>query len=203
MDAFAKESVRDAREDLVVGLAVLCHDLGKPETTAFERERLRSIRHEPSGEEPTRKFLSAMTNSTDLIDEVVALVVHHLKPLQLYEAKAGDAAIRRLAVKVKRIDRLVRVARADQQGRPPMPFDGFPAGEWLSDRARVLEVRASAPRPIVKGRHLIELGMVPGPSFGPLLQKCYEAQIEGEISNRREGIAFVRELLLKTDVDSD
>jgi tRNA nucleotidyltransferase (CCA-adding enzyme) len=196
MDAFAGEPVRDAREDLTVGLAVLCHDFGKPATTAFERERLRSIQHEAAGEAPTRKFLSGMTDSSDLINEVVALVLHHLKPLQLYEARAGDAAIRRLAVKVKRIDRLVRVARADMQGRPPMPFEGFPAGEWLLGRARFLEVQDSAPRPIVKGRHLIELGLEPGPSFGPILRKCYEAQIEGRISNRKEGIDFARELLL-------
>jgi tRNA nucleotidyltransferase (CCA-adding enzyme) len=195
MDAFAAEPARDTREDLTVGLAVLCHDFGKPGTTEFERERLRSIAHEAAGEEPTRKFLSGMTASSDLIDDVVALVVHHLKPLQLYEAGAGDAAVRRLAVKVRRIDRLVRVAKADQMGRPPMPFDGFPAGEWLLERARLLEVQDSAPRPIVKGRHLIELGMEPGPSFGPILHQCYEAQIEGKISNSDEGVEFARELL--------
>jgi tRNA nucleotidyltransferase (CCA-adding enzyme) len=199
MDAFAKESVRDTREDLAVGLAVLCHDFGKPATTAFERNRLRSIAHEAAGEEPTRRFLSRMTNQEGLIADVVPLVVHHLKPLQLYEAGAGDAAIRRLAVKARRIDRLVRVARADMQGRPPMPFEGFPAGDWLLERARMLQVQDSAPRPIVKGRHLIELGQEPGPHFGPLLQKCYDAQIEGRISNLEEGIAFARALLIGTD----
>jgi tRNA nucleotidyltransferase (CCA-adding enzyme) len=84
-----------------------------------------------------------------------------------------------------------------------MPFDGFPAGEWLLERARVLEVRDSAPRPVVKGRHLIELGMEPGPSFGPILQQCYEAQIDGKISNTKEGIAFAQELVLNTDADSN
>jgi len=199
MDSFAAEPARDTREDLTVGFAVLCHDLGKPETTAFERERLRSIAHEAAGEEPTRRFLSGMTESSDFIDDVVALVVHHLKPLQLHEAGAGDAAVRRLAVKVKRIDRLVRVAKADQQGRPPMAFDGFPAGDWLLERAELLSVQDSVPRPIVKGRHLIELGLEPGPGFGPLLQQCYDAQIEGTIGSREEGIRFARELLESSD----
>jgi tRNA nucleotidyltransferase (CCA-adding enzyme) len=156
---------------------------------------MRSIAHEAAGEEPTRKFLSSMTGSSDLIDEVVALVLHHLKPLQLHEAGAGDAAVRRLAVKVNRIDRLVRVAKADMQGRSPMPFDGFPAGDWLLERAQLLSVQDSAPKPIVKGRHLIELGLEPGPDFGPLLQRCFDAQIEGEINSMEEGIKFARGLL--------
>ena len=45
------------------------------------------------------------------------------------------------------------------------------------------------------GRHLMALGLEPGPSFGPLLRKCYEAQIEGRISDEEEGFAFARELL--------
>ncbi len=36
MDAFASERTGDDREDLIVGLAVLCHDLGKPATTVTE-----------------------------------------------------------------------------------------------------------------------------------------------------------------------
>ncbi len=199
MDAFADERTGDEWEDLVVGLAVLCHDLGKPETSEEIDGRIRSFGHEPVGGERTRTFLSRMTRQGDVIDQVVPLVEHHMKPRDLYEGRAGSAAIRRLAQRVGRIDRLVRVARADQVGCPPRPYDDFPAGKWLIERARVLAVADSVPRPIVQGRDLIEIGLAPGPHFGGILRACYDAQIEGEFATLEEGIEYAREIIAKTE----
>jgi tRNA nucleotidyltransferase (CCA-adding enzyme) len=192
MDAFAAERSDEEREDLVVGLAVLCHDFGKPSTTELENGRITAKRHEPAGEARTRSFLGRMSNEQTLIDEVVVLVGAHLAPLQLFQARAGDAAVRRLARRVGRIDRLVRVARADRAGRPPLPPGRFAAGDWLLERARALEVEAAAPRPIVKGRHLLHLGLRPGPELGSILKDCYAAQLEGEFSTLEGGIDYVR-----------
>ena len=80
-------------------------------------------------------------------------------------------------------------------GRPPKPFDGFPAGTWLLERARRLEVEDQAPTPIVMGRHLLELGVQPGPDMGRLLDECYEAQLDGIFSSLGDGLAFVRQRL--------
>jgi tRNA nucleotidyltransferase (CCA-adding enzyme) len=192
MDAFARERTADPWEELVVGLAVLCHDLGKPATTTFEGGRVRSRGHDVAGAAPTRTFLARLACQDDLIEQVVALVVHHLHPADLYKSGSKDAAVRRLARCVGRIDRLVRVARADRWGRPPLPFDGFPEGDWLLERARRLGVEAAKPRPLVLGRHLMELGLAPGPQFKPILSACYEAQIDGEFTTVEEGIAFAR-----------
>ncbi len=134
-----------------------------------------------------------------MIDAVVPLVTSHLAPVQLFEAKSGDAAIRRLARRVERIDRLVRVARADQRGRPPLVVDRFEAGEWLLERARALSVEASAPKPLVLGRHLIELGLEPGPAFGSILEECFARQIEGEFDSVEAGLECAREILSRGD----
>jgi len=194
MDAFAGERLGDPWEDLVVGFGALCHDLGKPATTTHESDgRIRSKNHEEEGVEPTRTFLRRLTAQDRLIDEVVPLVREHLKPIMLYKDNAGPAAVRRLARRVGRIDRLVRLARADHQGRPPLPFDGFPAGEWLLEAAQQLAIADSAPEPIVKGRHLIdELGLDPGPHFGPILNACYEAQLDGDFEDLDGGLAVAR-----------
>ena len=198
MDAFAAERIGDEWEDLVVGFAVLCHDLGKPETTHFENGKIRSLGHSEAGVAPTRAFLDRMTRQEELVAAVTPLVVHHLRPKELFDAKAGDGAVRRLAERVGRIDRLVRVARADSQGRPPIPFDGDPAGEWLLERARALDVRDSAPKPIIMGRHLIQLGLNPGPEFGPILRACYDAQIDGKFGTLEEGIEYGRSVIQKS-----
>ncbi len=196
MDAFAGERLGDAWEDLVVGFAALCHDLGKPDTTTHDDDgRIRSKGHEEQGEEPTRSFLERMTRQTQLADEVVPLVREHLKPTVLYKAGASAAAVRRLARRVGRIDRLVRVARADHAGRPPLPFDGFPAGDWLLEQASALHVADSRPKPIVMGRHLIELGQTPGRHFKDLLEACLDAQLDGVFSDLDGGLDFARGLL--------
>ena len=195
LDWFAGERNGEHDDDVIVGLAVLCHDFGKPATTTTDFGRITSRGHEPEGEAPTRRFLERLTNQNDLINEVLPLVRYHLRPRVLYEADASDSAVRRLARQVKRIDRLVRVARADHAGRPPKPFDGFPAGTWLLEHARRLEVEGQSPTPLVLGRHLIELGIQPGPDMGRLLDECYEAQMDGLFSSLDDGITFVRQQL--------
>jgi tRNA nucleotidyltransferase (CCA-adding enzyme) len=197
LDWFAGERTGHEADDLVVGLAVLCHDFGKPLTTTSDKGRMVSHGHEQQGAAPTRRFLERLTNQQRLIENVIPLVLYHLRPRQLYDAQASDAAIRKLARQVQRIDRLVRVARADHAGRPPKPFDGFPAGEWLLKRAKRLEVETQPPPPIVMGRHLLALGIKPGPDMGRVLDACYHAQLDGEFSTLDEGLAYVRTHLLR------
>lgn len=203
MDAFAAERIGDAEEDMVVGLATLCHDLGKPGTTTFEDGRIRSRGHDAAGAEPTRAFLARLTNSVALADQVVTLVVHHLRPQQLWDQRAGDAAVRRLARAVGRIDRLVRVARADRQGAQGSIGAPFPAGDWLLARARELAVADAAPPPVVMGRHLIAMGLVPGPGFGTILEACYEAQLDGAFADLEGGLACARALVERSERGRD
>jgi tRNA nucleotidyltransferase (CCA-adding enzyme) len=154
--------------------------------------------HEPKGEEPTRSFLSRLTNQVDLHEQVVPLVRRHLTPRIFYKDQAGDGAIRRLASKVKRIDRLVRVAAADIAGRPPRK-DEFPEGPWLLERAEELKVKDSVPKPIILGRHLIERGLQPGPLFSPIIKQCFEAQLDGEFKDTLTGLKYLDTLLEMKD----
>ena len=196
MDAFQAERLLDAWEDTVVGFACLCHDFGKPATTTVAEDgRIRSRGHEAAAEAPTRRFLSRLTRQSALVEEVMPLVLHHLKPRQLCQAQAGASAVRRLARKVQRIDRLVRVARADARGRPPKPWDDDGSGDWLLARARSLDLADRAPKPIILGRHLIERGLPPGPDFGPVLERCFEAQLEGVFETLDEGLVHLGEVL--------
>ncbi len=194
LDAFARERINNQWEDLVVGLAVLCHDFGKPQTTITANDRITSHNHDIEGEIPARNFLQRITRHQELIEEVLPLVVHHMMPNQLHRSNAGDSAIRRLSRRAGRIDRLVRVVSADMQGSPPKIRDRS-ACDWLLNRASQLAVLDAAPDPIIQGRHLIELGEQPGPDFREILDACYEAQLEGEFNDLSQGKAYVRSLL--------
>lgn len=208
LDAFALEREKrseegrgDRREDLIVGFAVLCHDFGKPACTRYDpvKKRIRSLGHDDAGVEPTVSFLERLTNEEKLLKEVPPLVRFHMRPFSMWRDKSSDSAIRRLAAKVVRIDRLVRVAAADDLGRPPYPSSPEHL-QWLADQARRLEVESAAPSPIVRGRDLIALGMKPSVEFGKILSALYEAQLDGKFSTLEEAISFFKENRIEESV---
>ena len=135
-DVFARERLGDAFEDLVVGFAVLCHDFGKPLCTRRGDDgKIHSYAHDVLGAGPARTFLERLTRERALIDAGIPLVERHMAILDMWRSNAGDAAIRRLANKVGRIDRLVRIDKADRQGRPPVEAGPSPQGEWIIAKA--------------------------------------------------------------------
>ena len=206
LDAFAREreerslqpstSNLQPADDLVVGLAVLCHDFGKPACTTYDpvKKRIRSLGHDEEGVAPTLSFLRRLTNEERLLKEVPPLVRLHMRPFAMWKDKSSDGAIRRLAAKVVRIDRLLRVAAADDAGRPPFPSEPEPL-RWLAEQAERLRVADAAPKPIVQGRDLIALGMKPGVEFGRILKSAYEAQLDGQFLTLEDGVKFVQTLV--------
>jgi len=67
--------------------------------------------------------------------------------------------------------------------------------DWFLERARALGVEHRPPAPLLMGRHLLELGLPPGPRVGEILQQVYEKQLDGQITTVEEGIAEARLLL--------
>jgi tRNA nucleotidyltransferase (CCA-adding enzyme) len=67
--------------------------------------------------------------------------------------------------------------------------------DWFLERARALGVEHEAPKPLVLGRHLLALGLSPGPKVGEILKQIYEKQLDGEITTTEQGIEVARGLL--------
>ena len=200
LNAFAAERhlCSDDHENLVVGLAVLCHDFGKPFCSRFDRKkkRIRSLGHDVQGVEPTLSFLKRLTNEERILKEVPPLVKYHMLPYAMWKGKSKDSAIRRLALRVGSIDRLIRVCAADAAGRPPFPKD-CESLEWLARESSRLQVRDAIPKPIVQGRDLISLGMKPGIEFGAILKKCFEAQLDGAFADHDGGMEYLKSCCLQ------
>ncbi len=185
-------------ENLALMLGVLCHDFGKPACTAHSEGRWRSPAHDVRGEEPTRSFLARLTRETDLIDAVVIFVREHLKPALLHKARheVKPGAIRRLALRVD-IEKLVRVAKADHLGRTAEEsLNGdFPAGDWLLEQSKKLDVLAQKPKPFLSGKYLLSLGLKPGPDLGRMIRESFELQLEGELIDVAAAEKWAREHL--------
>ena len=182
---------------IAIMLGAICHDLGKPATTAIIDGRIRSMNHEEAGVEPTLRLLDRLRvhaiEGVDVRSQVVGLVAHHLKPGMFHKAsQVGDGAFRRLAQKVD-LELLARLARADCLGRTGN-FD-CSAMDWFLQRARSLGVEHRPPAPLLQGRHLLALGLSPGPQIGIILKQVYERQLDGEITTLDEAIEAARRLL--------
>ncbi len=192
-------------KQVTVMLAALAHDFGKPATTDFIDGRIRSREHEEAGVAPTESFLDRLNIHTldgyDVRMQVIAIVRDHLKPGEFFKKRAevSVGAFRRLARKVD-LDLLYRVAKADSLGRngnhvPREKWYTAEAQDWFIERVRELELQNGAPAPLLLGRHLLEMGMQPGPRVGEITKAVYEMQLDGRVTNLEEGKTAAAKLL--------
>lgn len=65
---------------------------------------------------------------------------------------------------------------------------------WLKERLDELEKAEVAPEPLVSGDDLVAAGMTPGPVFKRILEGVYDAQLEGRITTKEEGMRMAREI---------
>ncbi len=196
MDAFAAHRKDESKDSLVAAYAILCHDMGKPHTsTVNDNGRIRSPGHDIAGVPIAVNFLNRLTQDTYLHKWVPILVKEHMQPMALYNNNAGDAAIRRLAHRAGRIDLLMQVCMADRRGRGEHGPTEFPEFDWLNERIERLNLMDQAPKPIIQGRDLIKLGLKPGSHFSEILDKVFQAQLDGEFQSYEQGLIYLKQLL--------
>jgi tRNA nucleotidyltransferase (CCA-adding enzyme) len=190
---------------VTVMLAALAHDFGKPPTTEFLEGRWRSRGHEAAGVPPTESFLTRINVHTidgyDVRNQVISLVREHLKPGEFYKKRdeVGESAFRRLARRCEP-DLLYRVAKADSLGRnapwvPQEKWYGAEAQEWFIQRARELDVEQRPPDPLLLGRHLLALGLEPGPRIGEITSAVYEMQLDGRVRTVDDAIEEAKRII--------
>jgi tRNA nucleotidyltransferase (CCA-adding enzyme) len=193
-------------QQITVMLGAVCHDLGKPATTAVIDGRIRSMEHEQAGLPPTLSFLDRLNVQTiggfEVRHHVAGIVANHLAPNAFSKSRTpvGDGAFRRLAQKVD-LELLARVAMSDCNGRTGS-FD-CSGIDWFLERARALGVEHAAPEAILKGRHVMELGLRPGPAIGRLLKRVYDRQLDGRVTNLTEAMAAAREMIAEPAAGDD
>jgi tRNA nucleotidyltransferase (CCA-adding enzyme) len=186
-------------QQVAIMLGAVCHDFGKPATTAFIDGRIRSMNHEEQGVAPALAFLDRLNvhsiGGYDVRAQVVGITAHHLKPGSWFKVRdeVGDGAFRRLAQKVD-LELLARLAKSDCEGRKPGVFN-CSAMDWFLERARTLGVEHRPPAPILLGRHVLALGLQPGPRVGRILKAVYEQQLDGTIRTLDEAIEAARRLI--------
>ncbi|HZS49024.1 MAG TPA: HD domain-containing protein [Blastocatellia bacterium] len=183
---------------ITVLLAALCHDLGKPLTTAVVDGRIRSFNHDHEGIAPALALLDTLKvhtiNGYDVRAQVQELILNHLVPAHFYRQRAqiSDGAFRRLARHCD-LDLLYRVAKADSTGRTSI-YSEAEEVEWFISRVRELQIEHNAPAPLLMGRHLLEIGLQPGPRIGQILDSVYELQLDGQVLTMSEALSEAKRI---------
>ncbi|MBK8188944.1 MAG: HD domain-containing protein [Vampirovibrionales bacterium] len=190
--AIARREGLSAERRATLVFAALCHDMGKPATTQRSETSGRWVApgHAEAGVEPARRFMESIGAPRAMIEEVAELVAFHMRHIGF----TGGRAARRLAATMKATTpyMLGLIMEADHSGRPwtgefIMPADG---AAFVAE----MDAAMTAVQPILMGRHLIAVGMRPGPAMGRVLRMVHEAQVEGEVASFDQALAMAMRL---------
>jgi len=177
-------TVEGTPPDLLLRVAALFHDAGKPATAKGDGTFLG---HEEVGADIARAALERLRFSLKEIDAVTRLVRLHLRPV-FYKSEWTDGAVRRLARDAgPLLERLMALARAD------IAASAYPEPEKLDElQSRLDAVRAERPsrlKPVITGEEIMRIrGIAPGPEVGKIKERLEELVLEGEIPPERQAV---------------
>ena len=168
----------------------LLHDIGKPATFQVDRsnktERIRFSGHVEVGVRMAEVILKRLRFSNEDTEQIVALIKNHMRFGDVPQMK--DATLKRF-LRLSHFDEHLQLHWLDCSschGR---------LGIWESMKARyeAAPVEDLRPNLLVTGRDLIAAGYRPGPTFKAMLEAAEDAQLEGAITSKSEGVDLVRE----------
>jgi poly(A) polymerase len=191
-------ALEDGEPDLVLRLAALLHDIGKPATRRHEPGGGVSFHHhEVVGAKMTRKRLRALRYPKQIIDDVAALVFLHLRFHGYGGGEWTDSAVRRYVTDagelLPRLHRLVRADCTTRNRRKALALQGtYDDLERRIERIRADEDLAAV-RPDLDGNAIMELlGLPPGPDVGRAWRYLKEMRLDRGPLSREEAEAELR-----------
>ena len=185
------EQARGHEPDLVVRLAALLHDIGKPRTKRIEPDGVTFHHHDVVGAKMARKRLTELRFSTEEIKAICLLIELHLRFHGYADADWTDSAVRRYVRDAgDQLERLHILTRADVTTRNARKADrlrtAYEQLEFRIDELAAAE-ELDAIRPDLDGNAIMEvLGLAPGPVVGEAYRFLLERRLdEGPLGPER------------------
>ncbi len=162
---------------LTVMLAVICRSFDADPEPFLERLHIHTLNH------------------YRIRQQIIALFRERGRPLRWHrDLKAGkpvtNGDLRRLAIRLEP-GLLARVERASGDDATSTQE----ALGWFESRLRQLDIEINPPAPILLGRHLLALGLQPGPRIGEISRAAYDLQLDDQIVNLDQALAAARSLI--------
>jgi poly(A) polymerase len=164
----------------------LLHDVGKPPTYREAPDRIRFDGHAEVGTRMAEAILKRLRFSNEESQQVLLLVENHMRFGDVKKMK--DSTLKRFFrlpafaehLELHRLDCLSSHRKLDLYHYAKERYEHMPAEQ----------VR---PALLVTGEDLIDAGYQPGPRFKEMLAAAEDAQLEGAIHSREEGLALISE----------
>lgn len=172
-----------AQPDVVLRIAALLHDIGKPSTRRFERGGVTFHHHDVVGSKLAKKRLRELRFDNDTINSVAKLVELHLRFFGYSDQKWSDSAVRRYVRDAgHELERLHILTRADVTTQNRRKAERL-AHAYDDIEARIDELsqaeELSAMRPELNGEEIMRiLGLSPGPLVGKAYNFLLEVRLE-------------------------
>ncbi|EPH40483.1 CCA tRNA nucleotidyltransferase [Streptomyces aurantiacus] len=171
--------------DLTLRLAALLHDIGKPKTRRFEKDgRVSFHHHEVVGAKMTKKRMTALKYSNELIKDVSRLVELHLRFHGYGTGEWTDSAVRRYVRDAgPLLDRLHKLTRSDCTTRNKRKATALSrAYDGLEERIARLQEQEELDsiRPDLDGNEIMQILDV---GSGPVIGKAYKFLLELRLEN--------------------
>ena len=133
-------------------------------------------------------------NNYDVRKNVIWLVGERKRAFDWFRRRdtIEDKEFRFLAARGDRETQLIYYLTRARGAFHPEAMD---AAEWFRSKMQELEVWSGPPSPLLMGRHLLEMGMKPGPQIGRIVQAVYAAQLAGEVTNLAAAQELAQQLM--------
>jgi poly(A) polymerase len=164
----------------------LLHDVGKPPTYVVA-DRIRFNGHAEVGTRMAAAICRRLRFSNEETEQILALVANHMR--------FGDVG----KMKESTLKRFFRLAKFPEHLElhkldVTSSHNRLELYDFAKSRYETAPPQEVRPRLLVTGADLIAAGYRPGPGFRAMLDAAEDAQLEGAITTKDEGLELVREM---------
>jgi poly(A) polymerase len=165
----------------------LLHDVGKPPTYREAPDRIRFDGHAEVGTRMAEAMCKRLRFSNEDCQQVLLLVENHMRFGDVKRMK--DSTLKRF-FRLPCFEEHLELHRLDCLSS----HRKLELYEYAKERYEHMPAEHVRPALLVTGKDLIDAGYLPGPRFKEMLAAAEDAQLEGAIQTREDGLRLVREL---------
>jgi poly(A) polymerase len=169
-----------------LGWAALLHDVGKPATFRRAPDRIRFDGHVEVGVRIAEHICRRLRFSLEQTQQIIALVGNHMRFGDVQRMK--ESTLKRF-FRLPRFEEHLALHWMDVSSS----FGDLENYEFAKKRYEATPIEEVRPQLLVSGDDLIKAGYRPGPKFREMLALAEDAQLEGRISSREEGMRLIRD----------
>jgi len=205
-----KDEFGEDKPPLEVLLAILLHDIAKPQTQGLDetKKRITFYGHEQASADLARQICNRLTlpSYDGLVnkDNLVWLIENHMLSKGENATSIKATTLEKKFFKNPQLGKeLLMVCFADDLACLT-PHGPNTAGYYiLKEKIAALpkrEEKIKLPPPLLDGHEIMKItGLAPGPAIGDLHLKLREAQLNKVVTNKEEAIEFIKKQLHKEE----